>query len=421
MPSLVRIAKTSDKRTAGLIQHLADRGAVNTAKVEKVVRKIVTDVRRGGDRALLRYATKFDRLQKKQDLRVSQEEMKQAWNETAPKIRRAMQLAARNIRRFAKWQRPKEWLRLIAPGVQVGQTLRPLRAVGCYVPGGRYPLPSTILMTVIPAQVAGVEEIAVVSPNPARETMAAAALLNITNFYRIGGAQAVAALAYGTESVPRVDKIVGPGNLFVTAAKKMVSFDCGIEMLAGPTEAVVVSQKGNPALIAADLVAQSEHDPEALSIFITANDRLAFEVQEELTKQSANNPIAKTALKRNGVILVANSAEQAMEVANIIAPEHITIDSGELDSVRDAGSIFLGDFSPQTMGDYISGPNHVLPTGAGARHRGGLSVLDFLKVITVQELSSQGLARLGPSAVQLAEAEGLAAHAESVRIRSSFA
>jgi histidinol dehydrogenase len=218
-----------------------------------------------------------------------------------------------------------------------------------------------------------------------------------------------------------VDKIVGPGNLFVTAAKKLVSFDCGIDMLAGPTEAVVVSQQGKPALIAADLVAQSEHDPEALSIFITANDRLAFEVQKELAKQSANNSIAKTALKQNGVILVANSAEQAMEVANIIAPEHITVDSGELDSVRDAGSIFLGDFSPQTMGDYISGPNHVLPTGAVARHRGGLSVLDYLKVITVQELSSQGLARLGPWAVQLAEAEGLIAHAESVRIRSSLA
>jgi len=421
MPLLVRIAKTSDKKTAGLIQQLADRGAVNTAKVEKIVRKIVTDVRRGGDRALTRYATKFDRLQKKQDLRVSQEEMEQAWNETAPEIRRALKLAARNIRRFATWQRPKEWSRLIAPGVKVGQTLRPLRAVGCYVPGGRYPLPSTMLMTVIPAQVAGVKEIVVVSPNPARETMAAAALLNVTNFYRIGGAQAVAALAYGTESVPRVDKIVGPGNLFVTAAKKLVSFDCGIDMLAGPTEAVVVSQQGKPALIAADLVAQSEHDPEALSIFITANDRLAFEVQKELAKQSANNSIAKTALKQNGVILVANSAEQAMEVANIIAPEHITVDSGELDSVRDAGSIFLGDFSPQTMGDYISGPNHVLPTGAVARHRGGLSVLDYLKVITVQELSSQGLARLGPWAVQLAEAEGLVAHAESVRIRSSLA
>jgi len=421
MPPLVRIARTSDKKTASLIQQLADRGAVNTGKVEKVVRKIVTDVRRGGDAALLRYATKFDKLKKKQPLRVTKEEMEQAWKETSPDIRRALKLAARNIRRFASWQKPKEWSRLIAPGVKVGQTLRPLRAVGCYVPGGRYPLPSTLLMTVIPAQVAGVDEIVVVSPNPARETLAAAALLNVSNFFRIGGAQAVAALAYGTDTVPRVDKIVGPGNLFVTAAKKMVSFDCGIDMLAGPTEAVVVSQQGKPALIAADLVAQSEHDPEALSIFITANDRLALEVQDELAKQSANNPIAKTALKQNGVILVANSSEQAMEVANIIAPEHITVDSGALDDVRDAGSIFVGDYSPQTMGDYISGPNHVLPTGAVAHHRGGLSVLDYLKVITVQELSSQGLARLGPSAVHLAEAEGLVAHAESVRVRSKYA
>jgi len=247
MPPLVRIARTSDKKTASLIQQLADRGAVNTGKVEKVVRKIVTDVRRGGDAALLRYATKFDKLKKKQPLRVTKEEMEQAWKETSPDIRRALKLAARNIRRFASWQKPKEWSRLIAPGVKVGQTLRPLRAVGCYVPGGRYPLPSTLLMTVIPAQVAGVDEIVVVSPNPARETLAAAALLNVSNFFRIGGAQAVAALAYGTDTVPRVDKIVGPGNLFVTAAKKMVSFDCGIDMLAGPTEAVVVSQQGKPA------------------------------------------------------------------------------------------------------------------------------------------------------------------------------
>ena len=421
MPPLVPIARTSERKTGRLMQRLADRGAVNTAKVEKTVRKIVTDVRRQGDQALLRYATRFDRLGKKQPVRVSREEMEQAWHNTSPEIRRALKTAARNIRRFAMWQRPKEWSRLIAPGVKVGQLLRPLRAVGCYVPGGRYPLPSTMLMTVIPAQVAGVSEIVVVSPNPARETLAAGALLNVSNFYRIGGAQAIAALAYGTASVPRVDKIVGPGNLFVTAAKKMVSFDCGIDMLAGPTEAVVVSQMGKPALIAADLVAQAEHDPEALSIFITANEQLAREVQNELGKQSQNNVIAKQALKRNGAILVADSSAQAMELANVIAPEHITVDSGEVEGVRDAGSIFLGDYSPQTMGDYISGPNHVLPTGAVARYRGGLSVLDYLKVITVQELSNHGLARLGPSAIHLAEAEGLAAHAESVRIRNSHA
>jgi histidinol dehydrogenase len=286
------------------------------------------------------------------------------------------------------------------------------------VPSGRYPLPSTLLMTVIPAQVAGVERIVVVSPKPAKETLAAAALLGVSAFYRIGGAQAVAALAFGTESIRRVDKIVGPGNWYVTAAKKMVAFDCAIDMLAGPTEIVVTSESGDAVGIAADLVAQAEHDPEALAILITTKSDLARAVVAEVALRVKTNPIARQAIERNGLAVIAGSTQEAREITNRLAPEHLTIDANEdLDWVRNAGSVFIGRYSPQPMGDYVSGPNHTLPTGGVAQVRGGLSVMDFLKVITVQEYTLAGLQKLGPAAITLAEAEGLQGHAEAVRAR----
>jgi histidinol dehydrogenase len=272
-------------------------------------------------------------------------------------------------------------------------------------------------MTVIPAQVAGVERIVVASPRPARETLAAASLLGITEFYRVGGAQAIAALAYGTRSVPRVAKIIGPGNLYVTAAKQMVAFDCAIDMLAGPTEALIFSDTANPAYLAADLVAQAEHDPAATCVLITTRRRQATAVAAEVSKQAKGNAIAGKALARNGGILLARSREEALAMINAIAPEHVTVDAADVEAIRSAGSIFAGAYSPQPVGDYCSGPNHVLPTGGVARWRGGLSVSDFLKVITVQELSPRGLARLAPTAETLAEAEGLGAHAAAVRIR----
>jgi histidinol dehydrogenase len=277
-------------------------------------------------------------------------------------------------------------------------------------------LPSTLLMTVIPAQVAGVQEIAVVSPRPARETLAAAALVGVKTFYRIGGAQAVAALAYGTDSIGAVNKIVGPGNKFVTTAKKLVSFDCSIDFLAGPTEALVISDDGNPAFIAADLLAQAEHDPDASVVFVTTSRKMAEEVVAELKRTSKANAIARESLK-SFVAFVTESREQSVKVANAIASEHITIPADYLDEITSAGSIFVGDYSAQSLGDYVSGPNHTLPTGGVARYRGGLSVMDFLKVITVQEVSREGLSKLGPVAERLAEAEGLKAHAQSVRVR----
>jgi histidinol dehydrogenase len=385
--------------------------------IEPAVSKIVDDVRRNGDAALLKYAHQFDGLDSEQRVRVCESEMKAAWKQAPAQLKTALQKAAKNIRQFCEWQKPKAWTKSRG-GSSFGQLIRPLDSVGCYVPGGRFPLVSTLLMTVIPAQVAAVTNIHVVSPRPSAEVLAAAAMLGVEEFYRVGGAQAIAALAYGTETIPRVNKIVGPGNLYVTTAKKLVAFDCSIDMLAGPTEVVIVSSKGKPGFIAADLVAQAEHDPETLAVFITTSRKLARAVEDQLQWAGRDkNAIAQQSLASRGAILIADSREQAFEWANRIAPEHITIEKKDLSLVRNAGSVFIGDYSAQAAGDYASGPNHVLPTAGAARFRGGLSVMDFVKVISVQELSSAGLRKLAPTIVGLADTEGLRAHAESIRVR----
>jgi len=409
------------RKAEAFVRTLEQRGAADLARVEKTVARIVADVRKNGDKALRRYAEKFDSLKAKQPLRVTEAELEQAWNTAPEEFRQALKIAAGNIRQYCEWQKPQQWRNAVAPGINVGQVVRPLQSAGCYVPGGRYPLPSTMLMTVIPAQVAGVQEIRVVSPRPATETLATAHFLGVRKFYRIGGAQAVAALAYGTVSIPKVDKIVGPGNLYVTAAKKLVAFDCGIDFLAGPTEVVIVAERGNPRFIASDLVAQAEHDPDTLAIFITSSGDLAEKAAAEVKLAAAQNEIAKVSLKENGAILVADSHDQALEFANRIAAEHITVSEEDLAHINNAGSIFIGDYSPQAAGDYASGPNHVLPTGGVARFRGGLGVQDFVKTISVQQLSRDGLDRIASAVITLAEAEGLKAHAESIRVRSTNA
>ncbi|MGZ4888467.1 MAG: histidinol dehydrogenase, partial [Candidatus Angelobacter sp.] len=395
------------RKAEAFVRVLEQRGAADLARVEKKVSQIVADVRKNGDRALRRYAEQLDGLKSKQPLRVADAELEQAWSTVSEEFKQALKTAAGNIRQYCEWQKPQPWRKALAPGMNVGQVVRPLQSAGCYVPGGRYPLPSTMLMTVIPAQVAGVPQIRVVSPRPAPETMATAHFLGVREFYRIGGAQAVAVLAYGTATVPKVDKIVGPGNLFVTAAKKLVAFDCGIDFLAGPTEVVIVSERGDPRFIAADLVAQAEHDPDALAVFITSSTPLAEKVAAAVKLSAANNEIAKVSLKENGAILVAATHEQALEFANRIAAEHITVNEEDLAQVSNAGSIFIGDYSPQAAGDYASGPNHVLPTGGVARFRGGLGVHDFVKTISVQQLSRDGLDRIASAVITLAEAEGL--------------
>jgi histidinol dehydrogenase len=414
----IRTKGRGAEQTAEILAALERRGGAALDTVLPAVKRIVADVRKQGDRALLRYAAQFDGLAGASSLRVTPDEMAAAWNAITPVMQEALTKAAEQIRRFAVSQLPASFSDEPIPGLTTGQLVRPLGSVGCYVPSGRHPLPSTLLMTAVPAQVAGVERIAVVSPKPALETLAAAHLLGITEFYRLGGAHAIAALACGTASIPRVDKIVGPGNLYVTAAKRLIAFDCAIDMLAGPTEIVVTSERGNAACIASDLVAQAEHDPEALAIFITTRADLAKEVIAETKLRSRNNPVARQALDRNGLAIIATSLDEARVITNRLAPEHLTVDSAsDLDWVQNAGSVFVGRWSAQPMGDYISGPNHTLPTGGMARVRGGLSVNDFVKLITVQQYSSQGLRTLGLRAVLLAEAEGLTAHAESIRAR----
>jgi histidinol dehydrogenase len=415
---LARTSGSGAKETERLLASLERRGELSASEALPAVRRIVDSVRKGGDEALRRYSARLDGLKAQSLLRITPEEMHEAWDATPFLLQSALKTAESNIREFAQRQLPQEWNSCPTEGLVTGQVIRPLEAVGCYVPGGRYPLPSTMLMTVIPAQVAGVPRIVVTSPRPARETLAAAWMLGVTEFYRIGGAQAVAALAYGTASIALVEKIVGPGNAWVTTAKRLVAFDCGIDMLAGPTEILITSETGDPAAIAADLVAQAEHDPEALAILVTSNETLAGAVIAEVKLRVRTNAVAKESIRNNGCVFIASSVEEAREITNRLAAEHLTVDTqADVAWVRNAGSIFVGPYSSQPMGDYVSGPNHTLPTGGLARVRGGLSVGDFVKIITVQEYSSAGVAALGGAAIALAEAEGLKGHAEAIRAR----
>src|SRR5439155_25768627 len=322
------------------VSRLANR-AEDLDKVSKRVRRIVGNVRRDGDGALRGYAQRWDGLAENQAVQVDPAEISSAWRQVSSEFRSALRQAAVNVRQFATWQKPKAWIHT-QNGISLGQIIRPLGSVGCYVPGGRYPLPSTLLMTVIPAQVAGVKRICVVSPQPRIETLAAAALLGIREVYRAGGAQGITALAYGTESIPRVDKIVGPGNVYVTAAKKRVAFDCSIDFLAGPTEIVVVSHRGKPLTIASDLVAQAEHDPQAVLVFITSSRQLAKQVATSIKSLARNNSVARRSLADKGVILLASSRREAMDWANGLAPEHITVDAQDLPLLQNAGSAFIG-------------------------------------------------------------------------------
>jgi histidinol dehydrogenase len=409
----------SGREAKALVGRLSARAA-RLSGLEPRVRRIVEGVHRGGERSLRQYAQRWDGLGAKEPLRVPGKEMAAARRMLSLRMSKSLHQAAQNIRRFCGRQKPSEWMRTRG-GISVGQMVRPLESVGCYVPGGRYPLVSTLLMTVIPAQVAGVKNIRVVSPKPTADVLAAAAMLEVSEVYRVGGAQAIAALAYGTSSIPRVDKIVGPGNAYVTVAKKLVSFDCAIDFLAGPTEAVVLSDAGVPDFIAADLVAQAEHDPETLAVFITTSGELARLVRVSVGLLAKGNPTARKSLQARGAILVAGSRSQARDWANQLAPEHITVDEADLPFLQNAGSVFVGDYSAQAAGDYASGPNHVLPTSGQARFRGGLSVMDFVKIITVQKLSAKGLKGIAPTVECLARAEGLPAHGRSIRVRCEHA
>ena len=412
--SVIRIVDSSDKDA---IARLVDAQSRHDPGVERRVRQIVADVRERGDRAVLEYARKFDNLEG--ELEISRAEMKRLAATVQPDVAEAITLAARNIRTVARKQVPKGWRVRTMTGVTVEQRVTPLERAGCYVPGGRYPLPSSLLMTAIPARVAGVREVIAVCPKPEATVMLAALEAGVDRMFRIGGAQAIAALAYGTGSVPPVDKIVGPGNAYVAAAKALVSRDCAIDFFAGPSEIVVVSSSGNPAWIAADLIAQAEHDPDARAILLTPSRRLAAAVAREIDRQLPVSGPARVALERNGGIVITRTLSEAIELSQHIAPEHVVCDDEKVAArLTNAGTVFVGDYSAQALGDYSSGSNHVLPTSGAARGRGGLSAADFVRVSTVQRVTRAGVRAIGPAAVALAEAEGLTGHADSVRIRS---
>jgi histidinol dehydrogenase len=348
-------------------------------------------------------------------------ELREAEDQLSPDFRNAVKTAANNIRGYAKLQVPKPFRKALAPGIRLGQIVRPLEAVAAYVPSGRYPLPSTLMMTVIPAQAAGVPNVYVASPRPNIEIYGTASMLDVTNVFQMGGAHAIAAFAFGTKTVPRVDRIVGPGNAYVTAAKKLLAGEVGIDFVAGPTEVVIISADGDPRWIAADMLAQAEHDIDAAAILFTPSRKLASAVAMEVERQMADLPTAKVARKsidKNSAIIITSSLEQAVEMSNQFAPEHLSIPEMRLlDQVKHAGTVFVGGNSPEAAGDYAAGPSHVLPTNGAARLRGGLSAADFVKVIAVQELNGEALRRLSPVITTLARAEGLEAHARSVEVR----
>ncbi len=409
--------------------HSSDRPALDAlfagrsnrlAEAERTVRPILESVRRRGDQAVLELARKLDGLDS-DSARVPERQLIEARERLAPEFVAAAQVAADRIRTYAERQFPAEWCFEDEHGSQLGQLVRPLDAVGAYIPGGRYPLPSTLLMTVVPAQTAGVRRIAVATPRPSAVILGTASLLGVDEVYAVGGAQAVAAFAYGTESIPKVDRIVGPGNAYVAAAKRLLAGEAGIDFVAGPTEIAIILDEGDSRAIAADMLAQAEHDVDAAAILLTPSRRLAERVAAEVSRQVRSLPtkdVASAAIRRNSAAVVTSSLDEACAISNRFAPEHAAVSASvPLDEIRNAGSVFVGPWSPEAAGDYATGPNHVLPTCGVARLRGGLSVLDYVKIISVQRLSERGLRHLAPAITTLARAEGLEAHARSIEVR----
>jgi len=416
----MRILKLTD---AVADKFLARRSSHDSA-AERIAARILADVRKNGDAALFRWASRLDGVRlTHESLWITRAEIRAASRNVPRDFARAVVHAARNIRRVAEKQRPRSWTITVEPGVRVGQRVAPLETIGCYIPGGRFSLFSTLLMTAIPAQVAGVKRIVVACPKPSPALLAAAGILGVNEIARLGGAQAIGAFGYGTQSIPRVDKICGPGNRYVTAAKRIVSNECAIDMPAGPTEVLILATGGSPRYIAADFLAQAEHDPEAIALLVTPSARLAKAVSSELGKQLSALPKANPAwksLQLASAILVAPSLDAAIRFANRVAPEHLSIPCANktlIEKLSEAGSVFLGPWSAQPIGDYASGTNHVLPTSGWARARGGLSVTDFVKCSSTQEISRAGLKRLAPVVTAMARAEGLEAHARAVEVR----
>ncbi len=411
------------------VEELIKRSQADINSVLTTVSDILNDVRENKDNAVKAYTAKFDKAEL-DDLKVSEEEIKKAYDELDGELIKALESASSNIEKFHKAQIPEEWEMEVIPGITAGQIIRPINSVGCYIPGGRAVYPSTILMTVIPAKIAGVDRIIACSPpGPDGKIQAAilvaADLAGVDEIYKCGGAQAIAAMAYGTESIAKVEKIVGPGNIFVTAAKKLVYGDVDIEFPAGPSEVLILAdERAIPEYIAYDFLSQSEHDPNASCFLVTDSERIANESNElieKFAKEAKRSEIIAESLEQHGHVILCNTMDEAIDFTNEYAPEHLIIstkdDKAVLDKIKNAGSIFLGKYSPVAAGDYGSGTNHVLPTGGGAKMYSGLSTETFIKKPTVQTLTKEGIKELSKTVLPIAEYEGFYAHADSIKVR----
>ncbi len=410
---------------------LINRSQIDAESVIEIVSDILHNVRKDGDNSLKFYTEKFDNV-KLDDLKVSEAEIKESYDKVDAKIVDALKKAAKNIKKFHKSQIPEEWFEEVDNGITAGQIIRPIEIVGCYVPGGRAVYPSSVLMTIIPAKIAGVGKVICCTPpmpdgSVNEAVLVAADIAGADEIYKIGGAQSIAAMAFGTLSVPKVDKIVGPGNIFVTAAKKLVYGDVDIDFPAGPSEVLIIADEtANAEFIAYDMMAQAEHDPNAACALVTTSENIASKVNAnilEKIKYMQRSKIIEESLEKYGKIIIADSLSDAVEFANDYAPEHLIIMTEDpedvLKDIKNAGSIFLGELTPVAAGDYGSGTNHVLPTSKCARMYSGLSVDSFIKKPTVQRLSKEGVRNLKDVVITLAEHEGLFAHAESFKKRLS--
>ena len=427
---MIPIYSFSDPDFEVALKKIVERGEEPPAGVEETVHEIIASVRQRGDAALFELTEKFDRLSlDATSVMVTEAEIDRAMEQVEPDALAALELAAERIASYHKKQLPGTWLDKDEPDIHLGQMVRPLDRVGIYVPGGKAAYPSSVLMNAVPAKVAGVGEVIMVVPMPGGEAnpyvLAAARIARVDKIFKIGGAQAVAALAYGTESVPRVDKITGPGNIYVATAKKQVFGQVDIDMIAGPSEILIINDgSGDPDQLAADLLSQAEHDELASSVLITTDAQMAQQVQAALAEQLEQLPraeIARKSVADYGAIIVAANLDEAIDFSNRIAPEHLELALDDpfaiLDGIRHAGAVFLGHHTPEAAGDYLAGPNHTLPTGGTARFFSPLGVEDFIKKSSLVYFSRDGLQRLGDKIVTVAELEGLSAHARSVSIR----
>ncbi len=425
----MRIIKTGNRDSRAVLNEIINRGSRDNIEIEKKVRRILLDIEKEGDKAVIKYTELYESISlKPSEIRLSRDKIKRSGKSLNKKALKSLEVSAERIRKFHEKEKLNSWF-TVEDGSILGQLRRPLRRVGVYVPGGKAAYPSSVLMNVIPAKVAGVSEIAMCVPMPAEGIspyiLAAADIAGVTEIYRIGGAQAIGAMAYGTKTIPKVDKIVGPGNIYVATAKRLVFGVVDIDMVAGPSEILIIAdEKADPEFIAADLLSQAEHDEVASSILVTTSESLAVNTAKELSKQlrkTRRKAIAEKSLKKYGAIIVTKNMSEAISIANEIAPEHLEIMVNRpfevVDKIENTGAIFIGPWTPEAAGDYSAGPNHVLPTGGTARFFSPLGVDDFMKRTSLLSFSRKGLEKIGDTVIRIADIEGLKAHGDSVKIR----